>query len=220
MLLVIYLLFVIYPISVDLGGRTPISVSLPAIDFRLHYALLTKPESRCRILAKYFFFFAFLWTHDANVQTLDQTRLIYKAMYKNWTKKNFLPRNFIFNAENPERVRLAHLACSSSQSEQRNRFILPTRGFSHTIKLPVITSFWPETCGSTLRFFSVSVLPSNKFLAQWHDLNNDEKDLYSRAPYPRKFGNPPIPEILVITWPYARPSDRPSTPKTYQCKIP
>ena len=78
-------------------------------------------------IGQVFFFFAFLWTHDANVQTLDQTRLIYKAMYKNWTKENFLPRNFIFNAENPERVRLAHLACSSSQSEQRNRFILPTR---------------------------------------------------------------------------------------------
>ena len=73
--LVIYLVFVIYPISVDLGGRIPISALLPAIDCRLHYALLTKRESRCRILAK-FVFFAFLWTRDANVQNLDQTRLI------------------------------------------------------------------------------------------------------------------------------------------------
>ena len=155
------------------------------------------------------FFFAFLWTHDANVQNLDQTRLMYKGMYKNWTKENFLPRDFIFNAENPEWVRSAHLTRSGSQSEQRNRFILPARGFSHIIELPIITSFRPGTCGSTLRFFSVSVLPSNKSLAQWHDLNDGEKDLYSRAPYPRKFGNPPILEILVITWPYARPTVRP-----------
>ena len=76
-------------------------------------------------------FFAFLWTHDANVQNLDQTRLIYKGMYKNWTKENFLSRDFIFNAENAEWVQSAHLARSGSQSEQRNRFILPARGFSH-----------------------------------------------------------------------------------------
>ena len=52
-------------------------------------------------------------------------------MYKNWTKENFLSRDFIFNAENAEWVQSAHLARSGSQSEQRNRFILPARGFSH-----------------------------------------------------------------------------------------
>ena len=134
MFLVIYLFFLIYPISVDLAGRIPISASLPAIDCRLHYALLTKREStRCRILDKFvFFFFAFFmntrcqcpesWPNKVNTS---------KGMYKKWTKENFLPRDFIFNAENPEWVRSGHLAHSGSQSEQRNRFILRPRGFSH-----------------------------------------------------------------------------------------
>ena len=38
-----------------------------------------------------------------------------------------------------------------------------------------------------------------------------------RAPYLRKFGNPSIREILVITWPYARPSTVRTT--GIQCKI-
>ena len=46
-----------------------------------------------------------------------------KGMYKNWTKENFLSRD--------EQIRLAHLARWGSQSVQRNRFILPARGFSH-----------------------------------------------------------------------------------------
>ena len=39
----------------------------------------------------------------------------------------------------------------------------------------------------------------------------------SRAPYLRKFGNPSIREILVITWPYARPSAVRTT--GIQCEI-
>lgn len=71
--LVIYLLFVIYPISVDLGGRIPISVSLPAIDCRLHYALLTKPESRCRIYWPSIFLFLLFYEH-----TMPMSRLLTK----------------------------------------------------------------------------------------------------------------------------------------------
>ena len=39
------------------------------------------------------------------------------------------------NAGNPERARWAHLACSGSQSESGNRFILQAREFTHTTKI-------------------------------------------------------------------------------------
>ena len=39
------------------------------------------------------------------------------------------------NAGSPERARWAHLACSGSQSESKNRFILPAREFTHTTKI-------------------------------------------------------------------------------------
>ena len=162
MFLVIYPFFVVYPISVDLGGRIPISALLPEIDCRLHYALLTKRESRRQVC----FFCFFMNTRCQCPESWPSKVDPIKRMYKNWTKENFLSRDFILNAENPERVRLADLARWGSQSVQRNRFTLPARGFSHIIKLPIITSFRPGACGSTLRFFSVSVLSSNKSFAQ------------------------------------------------------
>ena len=60
----------------------------------------------------------------------------------------------------PERVRFAHLAHRGSQSEHRNCFILPTRGFSHILKSPIVTSlslgtvdapFISSPCTSDLR---------------------------------------------------------------------
>ena len=49
-------------------------------------------------------------------------------------------------------------------------------------------------------------------------------DYNSGAPWVKKCGKLPIRENLVITWPYtdrppARPTDRPSAPQAYQCKI-
>ena len=129
-------------------------------------------------------FFAFLWTHDANVQNLDQTRLIYKGMYKNWTKENFLSRDFTFHAENPEWVydRPILPARVANQNKGIVSYCPLADSAIYIITLPIITSFRPGTCGSTLRFLSVSVLPSVKFLAPWHDLNNGEKYLYTGAP--------------------------------------
>ena len=40
----------------------------------------------------------------------------------------------------------------------------------------------------------------------------------SRAPWVRKFGNLCIREILVVTWPYVRPTTCPSAPEAYQYK--
>ena len=131
-----------------------------------------------------------------------------KRMYKNWTKENFLSRDFILNAENPERVRLAHLARWGSQSVQRNRFTLPARGFSHIIKLPIITSFRP---GASVEAPFVS--SPCQYYPRINLLHNDMTwTVVTRtfiAPYPRKFGNPPILEILVITWPSPSPTVRP-----------
>ena len=186
MFLVIYLFFLIYPISVDLAGRIPISASLPAIDCRLHYALLTKREStRCRILDKFvFFFFAFFmntrcqcpesWPNKVNTS---------KGMYKNWTKENFACRTLFLTRKIPSGYDRPILpARVANQNKGIVSYCALADSAIFIIKLPIITSFRPGTCGSTLRFFSVSVLSSDKFLAPWHDLNNGEKDLYSGAP--------------------------------------
>ena len=99
--LVIYLLFVIYPISVDLGGRTPISVSLPAIDCRLHYALLTKPESRCRILAKYFFFLLFYEHTMPMSRILTKQGWSIKQCIKIGQKRTFSPGTLFLTRKIP-----------------------------------------------------------------------------------------------------------------------
>lgn len=106
-------------------------------------------------------FFAFLWTNDVNVQNLDRTSWSIKEfIIKNGQKENFFLRDFSLYAGNPERVRLAHHARRGSQSEHRNRFILPTRGFSHILKSPIVTSlslgtvdapFVSSPCTSDLR---------------------------------------------------------------------
>ena len=41
--------------------------------------------------------------------------------------------------------------------------------------------------------------------------------MWSGAPWVRKVGNLPIREILVIV--SVRPTDRPSTPQAYECRI-
>ena len=78
---------------------------------------------------------------DTRCQCLDGTSWSIKEfIIKNGQKENFFLRDFYLYAGNPERVRLAHLARRGSQSEHRNRFILPTRGFSHILKSPIVTS--------------------------------------------------------------------------------
>ena len=59
---------------------------------------------------------------------LDRTSLVNKGL----KKENFSCGT---NAGNPERERWAHLACSGTQSESGNRFILPAREFTHTTKI-------------------------------------------------------------------------------------
>lgn len=141
--------------------------------------------------------------HLANVQNLDQTKLIQeKECIKIGQKRTF--------SRGTSRYDWPILPAGVANQYKGIVSYCPLADSAiYIIKLPIIASFRPWTCGSTLRFFSVSVLSSNKSLAQWHDLNNGEKDLYSGAQYPRKFGNPPILEMLVITWPYARPTVRP-----------
>ena len=49
---------------------------------------------------------------------------------------------------------------------------------------------------------------------------NDLCAMYcSGAPWPRKFGNLCIREILVVTWPYVRPTAWPPAPQVHQYKI-
>ena len=127
-------------------------------------------------------FFAFLWTHDANVQNLDQTRLICKGMYKIGQKRTFSRGTLFLMRKMPSGYDRPILpARVANQNKGIASYCPLVDSAIYIIKLPIITSFRPGTCGSTLRFFSVSVLPSDKFLAPWHDLNNGEKDLYSGA---------------------------------------
>ena len=97
------------------------------------------------ILAKFFFFFAFLWTETKyrSIKTQKQKRGQYPATLTILVNKGFIlwpkdyTKEFRFcgnKAENPEQAGQVYLARSGSQSEYKIRFIFPACEASHIVK--------------------------------------------------------------------------------------
>ena len=88
-------------------------------------------------------------------------KLIYKGIYyKKWPKRELFLEGLFFIRGKSRAGTIGPSCRRGSQSEHRNRFILPTRGFSHILKSPIVTSlslgtvdapFVSSPCTSDLR---------------------------------------------------------------------